>query len=251
MQRELDAAALQFGDHRHHRRDADAAGQQQMPCRTLGEREIVARQCRLDGVADPDLVMQSARAVALAQHPHEAVDADQGPEHLDDDRGIVPLEDQRDEDQHGADQVEERKTPVFGRQPALLIREIRRDKDRRTGKPDDVVWLDIAPHRRLPAAAANPVENLFGRASAARHNREDTRRGKGGAAAMAGGLRSVLSIMAGLGMAAALAAPARAQAVNMGTLTCSVASGWGLILGSARALGCNFTAYCGRAAAYL
>jgi len=68
---------------------------------------------------------------------------------------------------------------------------------------------------------------------------------------MAGGLRSVLSIMAGLGMAAALAAPARAQAVNMGTLTCSVASGWGLILGSARALGCNFTAYGGRAERYL
>ena len=68
---------------------------------------------------------------------------------------------------------------------------------------------------------------------------------------MAGGLRSVLSIMAGLGMAAALAAPARAQAVNMGTLTCSIASGWGLILGSARALGCNFTAYGGRAERYL
>jgi len=41
MQRELDAAALQFSDHRHHRRDADAAGQQQMPCRTLGERELL------------------------------------------------------------------------------------------------------------------------------------------------------------------------------------------------------------------
>src|SRR5438477_2039511 len=39
-----------------------------MPCRTLGEREIVARQCRLDSVADPDLVMQSARALALAQY---------------------------------------------------------------------------------------------------------------------------------------------------------------------------------------
>src|SRR5207248_921152 len=60
-----------------------------------------------------------------------------------------------------------------------------------------------------------------------------------------------LSIMAGLGMAAALAAPAHAQAVNIGTLTCSVASGWGLILGSARALGCNFTAYGGRAERYL
>src|SRR5205814_4809162 len=134
-----------------------------------------------------------------------------------------------------ADQVEERKTPVFGRQPALLIREIRRDKDRRTGKPDDVVWLDIAPHRRLPAAAAIPLENPFGRASAARHNHEDTRRGKGGAAAMAGRLRSVLSIMAGVGMAAALAAPARAPAVTVGTLTCRVAVVWGLLLGSAHA----------------
>jgi Protein of unknown function (DUF992) len=66
-----------------------------------------------------------------------------------------------------------------------------------------------------------------------------------------GGLRSVLSIMAGLGMAAALAAPAEAQGVNIGTLTCSVASGWGLILGSARALGCNFTAYGGRAERYV
>src|SRR5205085_5646694 len=177
----------------------------------------------------------------------DAVDADHGPEHLDDNRGIVPFINQRYQDQDRADQVEKRKTPVFGRQPALLIREIRPDKDRCAGKPDNVVRLDIAPHRRLPAAAANPVENLFGLASAARHNREDTRRGEGGAAAMAGGLRSVLSIMAGLGMAAALAAPAAAQAVNMGTLTCSVASGWGLILGSARALGCNFTAYGGRA----
>src|SRR2546430_17422539 len=68
MQRELDAAALQFSDHRHHWRDADAAGQQQMPFGALGEREIVARQCRLDGVADPDLVMQSARALALAEY---------------------------------------------------------------------------------------------------------------------------------------------------------------------------------------
>jgi hypothetical protein len=68
---------------------------------------------------------------------------------------------------------------------------------------------------------------------------------------MAGGLRSVLSIMAGLGMAAALAAPARAQVVNIGILTCSVASGWGLILGSARALGCNFTAYGGYAERYV
>ena len=66
-----------------------------------------------------------------------------------------------------------------------------------------------------------------------------------------GGLRSVLSVMAGLGMAVARAGPADAQGVNIGTLTCSVASGWGLILGSARALGCNFTAYGGRAERYV
>ena len=68
---------------------------------------------------------------------------------------------------------------------------------------------------------------------------------------MAGGWRSVLSMMAGFGMATALAAPAKAQGVNIGTLTCSVASGWGLILGSARALGCNFSAYGGRAERYV
>src|ERR1051326_9364117 len=85
---------------------------------------------------------------------------------------------------------------------------------------------------------------------------EDTRRGEGGAAAMprgshSGGLRSVLSIMAGLGVAAAGARPAEGAGVNIGTLTCSVASGWGLILGSARALGCNFTAYGGPAGRYV
>ena len=68
---------------------------------------------------------------------------------------------------------------------------------------------------------------------------------------MAGGTRSLFALVAALGAAATLAGPARAQGVNIGTLTCSVASGWGLILGSARALGCNFTAYGGRAERYV
>ena len=60
-----------------------------------------------------------------------------------------------------------------------------------------------------------------------------------------GGSRSFLSAIGAVGLAAAFGAPADAQGVNIGTLTCSVASGWGLILGSARALACNFTAYGG------
>lgn len=65
------------------------------------------------------------------------------------------------------------------------------------------------------------------------------------------GLRSFLSAIGAFGLAAALSAPAAAQSVNMGTLTCSVASGWGLVLGSARAVGCNFTAFGGRAERYV
>ena len=68
---------------------------------------------------------------------------------------------------------------------------------------------------------------------------------------MAGGMRAVTSLVAALGVAAAFAAPACAQGMNIGTLTCSVAGGWGLILGSARALGCTFTAYGGRAERYV
>src|ERR1051325_11799916 len=92
----------------------------------------------------------------LAPRPHDAVDADQRPKHLDDNRRVVPFEDQRYEDQDRADQVEKRKTPILGGQPALLIREICRDEDGRAGKADDVVWLDIASPRGVPAAAANP-----------------------------------------------------------------------------------------------
>ncbi len=70
MQHEIGAAALQLGDHRHDRRDADAAGHKEVPLGRLGERKIVAWERGLDRVADPDLVMQPARAFAelLAQH---------------------------------------------------------------------------------------------------------------------------------------------------------------------------------------
>src|SRR5690242_2416300 len=116
----------------------------------------------------------------LAPRPRDAEDADQRPKHPDDNRRVVPLEEQRDENQDLADQVEQRKTPILGRQPALLIREIFRDEDGRAVKPDDVVWLDIAPHRRLPAAAANPVQIPFGRDLAARHNRRRYSSGRRG-----------------------------------------------------------------------
>jgi len=40
---------------------------------------------------------------------------------------------------------------------------------------------------------------------------------------------------------AALAGPAMAQgAVKVGTLTCNVASGWGFIIGSSKALNCTY-----------
>ncbi len=70
MEAELGAPAPQFGDHRHDRSDADAAGEKEMALGLLGEREMVARQRHLDDVADPHRVMQMARALAelLAQH---------------------------------------------------------------------------------------------------------------------------------------------------------------------------------------
>ena len=48
-----------------------------------------------------------------------------------------------------------------------------------------------------------------------------------------------------LASAAVAAAPAEAAGVKVGTLTCQVASGWGLVLGSARPLICNFARYGG------
>jgi hypothetical protein len=45
------------------------------------------------------------------------------------------------------------------------------------------------------------------------------------------------ALMAG---AVAIAAPAQADGVKIGTLTCHVASGWGFIFGSSKDLRCNF-----------
>jgi hypothetical protein len=47
-----------------------------------------------------------------------------------------------------------------------------------------------------------------------------------------------------LGLAAGIlipGAPARAQGTKVGTLTCNVASGWGFVFGSSKALHCTFT----------
>jgi hypothetical protein len=56
-------------------------------------------------------------------------------------------------------------------------------------------------------------------------------------------LRMAAALAATVGIAAALAAPANAQSgVRVGTLTCNVASGWGFVFGSSRALNCTFAA---------
>jgi len=50
-----------------------------------------------------------------------------------------------------------------------------------------------------------------------------------------------------IGAASLLTAPAAAQSgVNIGTLTCSVASGWGFVFGSSRAINCTFSGAGGR-----
>ena len=61
-------------------------------------------------------------------------------------------------------------------------------------------------------------------------------------------MRLAAAFTAALGSALALFAPAQAQApgVIVGTLSCSVASGFGFIFGSSRALNCTFAAPGGR-----
>jgi Protein of unknown function (DUF992) len=62
--------------------------------------------------------------------------------------------------------------------------------------------------------------------------------------------RAVLAIgLAGLGVGAAQ--PAQAQGgVRVGTLSCNVASGWGFVFGSSKALRCTFAPAPGRAELY-
>jgi hypothetical protein len=59
-------------------------------------------------------------------------------------------------------------------------------------------------------------------------------------------MRLTASAIALLAGAVALAAPASAQGVRVGTLTCGVASGWGFVFGSSRALNCTFVDVGGR-----
>lgn len=53
-------------------------------------------------------------------------------------------------------------------------------------------------------------------------------------------LRVAAAFTAVVGIAAALAAPAQAHGVKVGTFTCNVSSGWGFVFGSSRALNCTF-----------
>ncbi|HVC56412.1 MAG TPA: DUF992 domain-containing protein [Stellaceae bacterium] len=49
-------------------------------------------------------------------------------------------------------------------------------------------------------------------------------------------------LAAALGLACAVAPPARAQGgVNVGTLTCNVSGAWGFVFGSTRSLACTFS----------
>jgi len=57
---------------------------------------------------------------------------------------------------------------------------------------------------------------------------------------MSSRLRLAALLAASVGLAAAFAAPAGAQGVAVGTLTCNVASGWGFVFGSSRGLKCNY-----------
>ena len=61
-------------------------------------------------------------------------------------------------------------------------------------------------------------------------------------------MRLAAAFVAVLGSALAVFAPARAQApgVIIGTLSCSVASGFGFIFGSSRAINCTFAGPGGR-----
>jgi hypothetical protein len=63
---------------------------------------------------------------------------------------------------------------------------------------------------------------------------------------MSKAMRLTATIFGALVGVAAMVGPAAAQAVNVGTLTCNVASGWGFIFGSSKALNCTFAGVGGR-----
>ena len=64
---------------------------------------------------------------------------------------------------------------------------------------------------------------------------------------MSKAMRLTATIFGALTGLAAMVGPASAQgAVNVGTLTCNVASGWGFIFGSSKAVNCTFAGVGGR-----
>jgi hypothetical protein len=64
---------------------------------------------------------------------------------------------------------------------------------------------------------------------------------------MSKAMRLTATIFGALTGLAAMVGPAAAQgAVNVGTLTCNVASGWGFIFGSSKAVNCTFAGVGGR-----
>jgi hypothetical protein len=64
---------------------------------------------------------------------------------------------------------------------------------------------------------------------------------------MSKAMRLTATVFGALVGVAAMVGPAAAQnAVNVGTLTCNVASGWGFIFGSSKALNCTFAGVGGR-----
>lgn len=64
-------------------------------------------------------------------------------------------------------------------------------------------------------------------------------------------MRLTATVFAAITGIAAIAGPAAAQsAVNVGTLTCNVASGWGFVFGSSRALNCTYAGVGGRTEHY-
>ena len=58
--------------------------------------------------------------------------------------------------------------------------------------------------------------------------------------------RIAAGLIAAVASVAAISAPALAQAVKVGTLSCNVASGFGFIFGSSKALNCTYAATGGR-----
>jgi hypothetical protein len=59
-------------------------------------------------------------------------------------------------------------------------------------------------------------------------------------------MRTAAGLIAAVASVAMISAPAMAQAVKVGTLSCNVASGFGFIFGSSRALNCTYAGVGGR-----